>query len=386
MLPADSPFARLPAPGPHPAPTELRAYAAGTLPPAEEHRIEAHTLDCERCADSLTGFAMSDPATTERAVADLRARLQTRIGAETPVPVASGRAWPRIAAAAAVMGVVAGGIWGWEQHKTARPTATAHLETTANRPPAAPTQRQGTIPESAEPTPAQVPGAAAAAAPIASKEIGKPADYATVSPARSRRTLLNQPAGRAMQHSGSDALLMADEASAPAVENKTQNAPATTAESARKKPATLLKISLADTLTTGEAARASRAFATKSKAMATTQVAENIAGVRVANTPMPAAPTFNPAPVGGTPALRDYLYREAAEFEPEEGRRVAHGTVRLRFMVGADGKISNLKVTRSLREDYDNEALRMLCEGPKWQPGIASGHRTDLPVELSVTF
>ena len=53
MSPADSLSAQLPAPGPHPVTAELRAYAAGTLTPAEQHRVEAHTLDCERCADLL---------------------------------------------------------------------------------------------------------------------------------------------------------------------------------------------------------------------------------------------------------------------------------------------------------------------------------------------
>ena len=120
--------------------------------------------------------------------------------------------------------------------------------------------------------------------------------------------------------------------------------------------------------------------------MASGQLTDNTASVRVANTPMPTTPTFNPAPVGGTPALRSYLYREAAEFAPDDGQLRLHGAVRLRFVVGADGKISNLKVVSSLREDYDDEALRMVCDGPKWQPGIANGRRTDLPMELTVTF
>ena len=120
--------------------------------------------------------------------------------------------------------------------------------------------------------------------------------------------------------------------------------------------------------------------------MASGQLTDNTASVRVANTPMPAAPTFNPAPVGGTPALRGYLHREAVAFELEEGQRPLSGTVRLRFTVGADGKISDLKVVSSLREDYDAEALRMVCDGPKWQPGIANGRRAALPVELFISF
>ena len=398
MLPADSPFARPPAPGPHPAPAELRAYAAGTLAPAEEHRIEAHTLDCERCADILTGFSMSDPTTTDQAVAELRARLQARVGSEEPAPVAGGWAWPRIAAAAALLGVVVGGIWTWEQSKTAQPAATARLETAAVAPPNVAAPRQAPELEAAEPAPASTPNTTVAAAPPASKEPRQPADYAAVAPARSRRAPVGQPVERAMDAPNGDALVMADEDSAPAANAEARVAAASpavastaptvasAAGSLAKKPATLAKATSADTLANGEMANASRAFGLKSNPLAANKALDNTASVRVANTPMPAAPTFNPAPVGGTPALRSYLHREAVAFELEEGQRPLSGTVRLRFKVGADGKISDLKVVSSLREDYDEEALRMVCDGPKWQPGIASGRRAALPVELTVTF
>lgn len=106
----------------------------------------------------------------------------------------------------------------------------------------------------------------------------------------------------------------------------------------------------------------------------------------VANTPMPAAVAIAPAPVAGTPALRSYLQREATRFEPEEGARTLHGAVRLRFVVGPDGQLSNLQVVRGLRADYDDEALRLVCEGPAWRPGIAGGRRAALPVEITVSF
>ncbi|GAB3860919.1 hypothetical protein GCM10028822_39600 [Hymenobacter terrigena] len=395
MLPADSPFARLPAPGPHPAPAELRAYAAGTLAPAEEHRIEAHTLDCERCADILTGFSMSDPATTDQAVAELRARLQARIGTEEPAPVAGGWTWPRIAAAAAVVGAVAGGIWGWEQHETARPAATARLETVAVAPAATPAPHQAPVP--AEPVPAHAPETAVATAPSASKETKKAADYAATGPARSRRHApLSRAARRAIRVPDTDAMVMADAAAPPEAEASVAAAPpavaaapaaANSAGSAAAQASVLAETTAADTLTNNDkAAKASRSFGLKSKALSANKLADNTASVRVADTPMPATPSINPAPVGGTPAFRNYLHREAAAFEPEEGQLHLNGTVRLQFMVGADGKISNLKVLRSLRPDYDDEALRMVCEGPKWQPGIAGGRRTDLPIELTVTF
>ncbi|RZK44757.1 MAG: hypothetical protein EOO59_21625, partial [Hymenobacter sp.] len=36
--------------GPHLPVALLRQYAAGTLAPAAQHRVEAHTLACSRCA------------------------------------------------------------------------------------------------------------------------------------------------------------------------------------------------------------------------------------------------------------------------------------------------------------------------------------------------
>jgi len=196
-----------------------------------------------------------------------------------------------------------------------------------------------------------------------------------------------------MDAPGGDAMFMADENSAPEAKAGASvaaappaKAAAATADFVAKKRTILAETTSSDTLANGETTKASRAFGFKATATASGQLTDNTASVRVANTPLPAAPTFNPAPVGGTSALRSYLHREAAAFEPEEGQRRLNGTVRLRFMVGADGKISNLKVTRSLRPDYDDEALRMVCEGPGWQPGIANGRRTDLPMELTVTF
>ena len=146
-------------------------------------------------------------------------------------------------------------------------------------------------------------------------------------------------------------------------------------------PTTPAELSAADTLVQEKTAQMSRQYV-EAKSGINALVAGNTA--RVANTPMPTAPAINPAPVGGTPALREYLRREAAGFEPEDGASRLSGLVRLQFTVGADGKLSNLKVVRGLRDDYDDEALRLVCEGPAWQPGVAGGRRAPLSVEMTV--
>ena len=60
---------------------------------------------------------MSDAATTDQALAQLRTRLQARV---VPTqPVTGGWAWPHIAVAAALLAIAGTGIWGWEQRERA---------------------------------------------------------------------------------------------------------------------------------------------------------------------------------------------------------------------------------------------------------------------------
>jgi len=386
MLPADSPFASLPAPGPHPAPTELRAYAAGTLAPAEQHRIEAHALECERCADVLAGFSMTDAPATEQAIAELRARLQARVGTEEPVPAPGPRAWPRLAAAAALLGAVAGGVWVWEQPRAAAPTVATAPPTKAAQP------AQPVAADVAAPKPATA-AAAGAAAPVAAPAApaGHGREYAAVvRPAAKRRP----PAGRRI----TSAVVVADQEAPPDNSDPDAFATAETAPAAPPLRTAKAKAAVAAPDAAGRAAPAGPADSmpaaaraapepafSQDKALAKTALPDNPVA-RMAASPMPAALAINPAPVGGSLALRQYLRREAAAFEPEINALRIAGSVRVRVLVGADGKIIQLKVTRGMRPDYDAEALRIVCDGPAWQPGVAGGRRATLPVELTVPF
>ena len=400
MLPADSPFAPLPAPGPHPATAELRAYAAGTLPPADEHRIEAHALDCERCAELLEGFMMSDAATTDQALAGLRTRLQARVADDAPALIlrpASRPLWPRLAAAAALLGVMAGGIWGWEHQ---------HLPTeVASAPPAPAAKPQPANSEAlianTPPQPIPAPPPATTAPATAS---GRLVDYAAVRPRR--RAAGSRPFHRSarlaapvLADQNADAAEASDGYTSQAAPATTEakkitgrtapssaGEPATSAaagEAAAPKVATTLPAAPAKALTMADSIALERQEVIASR-FSKAKAFESTALVR--DKPMPAALAIAPAPVAGTPALRAYLHNEAAKFELEEGAKPLHGTVRLRFMVGADGQLSNLQVVRGIRADYDKEALRLVCEGPAWRPGIAAGRRAALPMEITILF
>jgi hypothetical protein len=43
-------------------------------------------------------------------------------------------------------------------------------------------------------------------------------------------------------------------------------------------------------------------------------------------------------------------------------------------------------VLRGLRADYDEEAQRLVCEGPNWVPGISGGRRAPQKVDVAVPF
>lgn len=110
------------------------------------------------------------------------------------------------------------------------------------------------------------------------------------------------------------------------------------------------------------------------------------AAARVRVGAMPAVPGLPPTPVGGYGAWREQLRREASEFKPESPDRPLSGTVQLGVTIGPDGKIQEMRVLRGLRADYDAEAQRLVCEGPKWVPGIMGGQRAARTVTVPVAF
>lgn len=102
---------------------------------------------------------------------------------------------------------------------------------------------------------------------------------------------------------------------------------------------------------------------------------------------MPAPPALPATPSGGYAALREYLKKGAADFEPasrDGGRQ--RGRVLVRLHLGADGKIEQAEAVRKLRPDYDAEAVRLVKEGPTWVPGVTAGRRAAQVVDVPVVF
>jgi outer membrane biosynthesis protein TonB len=363
--------------GPHLPVGLLRQYAAGTLAPAAQHRVEAHTLACPRCADILAGLQQTPAATTDQALAQLQQRLRQRVQQQA-APAryereARRNRWliPQLAAAAALLlGLVAGGWWAWQQRQTRRAEAT---EVAADVAPNLPTPA---APAPAAAPPAAVPPVAPATAPpLATRpatNAAKPLADATkpLASASPRSSQWPSASRVPLRRFGSQQLTSTDSTALETepTEPMAAAAPAAPLVSTPARPDSLhLASNLAD----------------RSRSMAPRKQVEFYVAPLAK---MPAAPRVPPAPQGGYAALREKLRREATEFRPEAGEQSLSGTVQLRLTIGPDGKIQQTKVLRGLRADYDEEAQRLVCDGPGWIPGISGGKRAPLEIDIAVPF
>ena len=81
--------------------------------------------------------------------------------------------------------------------------------------------------------------------------------------------------------------------------------------------------------------------------------------------------TTPPSPKGGFKKLERYL-RGNLRYPEAAARNGVEGVVKLRFRVEDDGRLTGFEVQTSLGSGLDEEAKRLLKEGPKWAPaGVA---------------
>ena len=108
---------------------------------------------------------------------------------------------------------------------------------------------------------------------------------------------------------------------------------------------------------------------------------------------MPAAADFAladepdnlPRPVIGLDAFHQYLDNSLV-YPAYARQHNIQGTVELIFMVGADSIPREIEVARSVGGGCDEEAIRILREGPKWIPLIENGRIAKEPVNLEILF
>lgn len=94
-------------------------------------------------------------------------------------------------------------------------------------------------------------------------------------------------------------------------------------------------------------------------------------------------PTFRPEFI---PTLNEFLLA-GIEYPAEALKAGWQGTVVIRFVVTAEGDVSNYNIVNSVTNDIDNEVIRVLeSTSGKWIPGTANGNPVDMDKEISVVF
>ncbi|MBX0291786.1 TonB family protein [Hymenobacter sp. HSC-4F20] len=445
----------------------LRQYAAGALTPAEQHQVEAHTLDCTDCADILEGLELQPAAVTDASMADLRRRLGARVeelATESKPKPALGLAWQQLAAAAVLL-LTLGAAVVWFALLRPVPLSTASRPVAGQRAaiataPIAPTTPKLITPEAG--SAASAPEVATIAAePTSSSRTSLPLRRSAGHLSRSRKRMSMQDAPyppsefidaeelrdcSAIMKIGSMMDSAATTASAEAKEYAVATPQAAlpiagSPAAARRKMAAVASAAapmvagtrlvqgritdkssgegmagatvLVEGTTTGTVTAADGSFSLVVPATAKQLVVSSV-GYAAQAVPVPAEPTnlalalapdsrqlsevvvvrrdAPPAPMsvgampaGGYAGLKKYL-RDSLDYPEKALEDRREGNVKLRFVVGVDGKLSDIKVVKKLSEECDAEAIRLLQEGPAWFPAIQNGRRTARTVEITVPF
>ena len=89
-------------------------------------------------------------------------------------------------------------------------------------------------------------------------------------------------------------------------------------------------------------------------------------------------------PEGGLPAFKMYI-EEQIRF-PAGDSLIKREIVVLKFNVSREGSISNIQSLRSPGEQFTEEAIRLVTEGPSWKPARNESGVTDDVVRMRIVF
>ena len=88
---------------------------------------------------------------------------------------------------------------------------------------------------------------------------------------------------------------------------------------------------------------------------------------------------------GGEEALYKYL-AENIKYPVMAKNNKVEGRVYITFVIEKDGNVSDAKVLRSVNEELDAEALRVINAMPKWKPGMQQGVPVRVQYNIPITF
>ena len=92
-----------------------------------------------------------------------------------------------------------------------------------------------------------------------------------------------------------------------------------------------------------------------------------------------------PSPVGGMKAFYDYVF-DNLNYPPRAARMGIEGRVFVEFIVERDGSLTDVKVAKGIGGGCDEEAVRVISEAPKWNPGKQRGRAVRVRMIMPIVF
>lgn len=90
-------------------------------------------------------------------------------------------------------------------------------------------------------------------------------------------------------------------------------------------------------------------------------------------------------PRGGNKAFKNYI-KNSLRYPDAARENEIEGTVVLQLTIDIDGSISNIDIKKSLGYGCDEEAVRLIVEGPTWSAARKDGNRVEDKVRVKVKF
>lgn len=110
--------------------------------------------------------------------------------------------------------------------------------------------------------------------------------------------------------------------------------------------------------------------------------AEEIAAVE--NTLRRPGVNADPQPLGGTTLFKEYLERNAKY--PGGIQNAKKEFVKVKFKISKTGQPFGIVVEKSPDQQFSQEAIRLILEGPKWSPEIKDGIPVEGEVSVKINF
>jgi protein TonB len=83
--------------------------------------------------------------------------------------------------------------------------------------------------------------------------------------------------------------------------------------------------------------------------------------------------------------FREWIQKRA-NYPQEAIEKKIRGTVFLSFVVERDGSVSNINVIKGVNPLLDNEAVKVISESPKWNPGLQRGQPVRVRYLIPLNF